>query len=228
MISVLLPVYNTNPEHLVECLESIMLQTFNDFEVVLVNNGSTDWNTLTTISLLRNHKKIKIIDCPRQSGKKNLSVALNTGLKECAYEYIARMDSDDVMNPERLSKQFNCMKENPHIDILGTQLKNMNSKQVTSHPEYIPQFYYKVSTFFLCHPTVMFKKNKILEIGGYQETPDHIPEDYLLWVKALKAGLQIYNLQEVLVLYRDKGFGLSDIDSKRPEWYEAIGKAMRE
>lgn len=227
MISVLLPVYNTEAIFLQECLNSIISQTFQNFEIVLIDNDSTHSDTL---ELIKNYEssKLKIFHCAKQIGKKNLSVALNYGLKHCAYEYVARMDSDDIMLPERLEKQINYMQNND-VDILGTQLKNMYGDQhETSHPSYIFPNYYKYSTFFICHPTVMFKKSKILEIGGYQETPDHIPEDYLLWAKALKNGLKIHNLKEILVRYRNKGYGLSDIDSVKPEWNEAIRKVILE
>jgi glycosyltransferase involved in cell wall biosynthesis len=227
MISVLIPVYNTNPADLSECVDSVLEQTFQDFEIVLVDNESTDQKTKNVLAIMGEHSHINLIKCQREIGKKNLSVALNYGLKHCQFELIARMDSDDVMLPERLEKQFRYMQEHPEVDILGTQLKNMfGTQHVTSHPQYIPSFFYKGSTFFLSHPTVMFKKSKILSLGGYPESPDFIPEDYVLWARALKAGMTIHNLTDILVRYRNKGTGLSDIDSKRPEWYEAIRKEM--
>lgn len=229
MISILLPVYNTETLFLTECIESILNQTFQEFEIIIVNNESTNLDTLKTLIAYEHNPKLKIVKCKRETNKKNLSIALNYGLKNCTYEYVARMDADDIMLPERLEKQYNYMQNNEYVDILGTQLKNMYGDQhETHHPLKILPSYYKYNTHFVNHPSVMFKKSKIINIGGYQESPDHIPEDYLLWTKALKNGLQIHNLSEVLVFYRNKGYGLSDMDSLKPEWNIAIRKAILE
>lgn len=232
MISVLLPVYNTKSDHLKECIDSILDQTLETFEIVIIDNESTDKDTIETLSyfssLSDSGRKIKLEVVKREPGKKNLSVALNAGLQLCEFRYVARMDSDDIMLPQRLEKQIDYMMKNPGVDILGCQLKNMFEDQhVTSHPLKIMSNYYKFSTHFLNHPCVMFKKDKILAIGGYQESPDHIPEDFLLWAKALKCGYIIDNLPEVLVHYRNKKDGaLSLMDSQYPEWYNAIYKAI--
>jgi glycosyltransferase involved in cell wall biosynthesis len=227
MISVLIPVYNTKKEDLIECIDSVFEQTFTNFELILIDNESTNEDTIKILSLMAEQPRIKVFKCERQFGKKNLSVALNYGLQKCNFNLVARMDSDDIMLPERLQKQYEYMTDHPEVDILGTQLKTMFEPQTTTqHPKYIPNFFYKCSTFFLSHPTVMFKKDKILSLGGYQESPDFIPEDYILWARALKAGMVIHNLTDTLVYYRNKGTGLSDIDSRHPEWYEAIRKEM--
>lgn len=229
MISVLVPIYNTESLFLKECIESILNQSFQEFELIIVDNESTNLDTLETLSEYAEKQNIKILKCNREENKKNLSVALNFGLKYCQYEYVARMDSDDIMLPERLEKQYHYMEKNKYVDILGTQLKNMYGEQhETSHPQKILPSYYKYSTHFINHPTVMFKKSKILNLGGYQESPNHIPEDYLLWAKALKNNLVIHNLKDILVLYRNKGYGLSDTDSLNPEWNIAIKRAILE
>lgn len=227
MISVLIPVYNTKVEYLDECLNSISNQTWQGgYEVIIVNNGSTNKDTNDYLSNL-NQAMTYVYNCPRQSGKKNLSIALNYGLTKCSYEYVARLDSDDVMLPERLEQQIHYMILNPHVDILGTQVQNMfGNKHITNHPLHIPQNYYHMSTHFINHPSVMFKKSKVLEIGGYKEFPDHIPEDFILWVKALKSGMIIHNLPEILVHYRNRQDNLSEIDSRHKEWYDAIYEAI--
>ena len=229
MISVLIPVYNTKVEYLDECLQSIYKQTWSGgYEIVIVNNESTNKDTNDYLDSL-NQAITYVHNCPRQSGKKNLSIALNYGLTKCQYEYIARIDSDDIMLPERLEAQIHYMVMNPHVDVLGTQLKNMfGTKHVTNHPLHIPQDYYKMSTHFISHPSVMFKKSKILSLGGYKESPDHIPEDFVLWTKALKNGMVIHNLPNVLVHYRNREDNLSEIDSRHKEWYEAIYQAIME
>jgi glycosyltransferase involved in cell wall biosynthesis len=227
MISVLIPVYNTNILYLRECIESVLNQTYKDFEIVIINNGSTDESTNAFLNLLRGFDRIKIHNCPREFGKKNLSVALNFGLTKCKYEYVARMDSDDIMVSTRLEDQINYMKEHTEVDILGGKVKNMFGAQIeTNHPSYVPPFFYKVSTFFLSHPAVMYKRSKIVSIGGYPDYPDKISEDYMLWARCLRAGMVIHNLQNIIVYYRNRDDNLSEIDSKHPNWYESIRSEM--
>lgn len=224
MISVLLPVYNTPSTYLYQCVESILKQTFQNFEIVIVDNGSQDIETIDVLDHYSYNDKIKTYICDRIPGKKNLSVALNYGLKKCQFEFVARMDSDDLMHPKRLEKQLKYMQDNPNVDILGTQLQHIDGdlSTVTNHPEIISPLYYKVKTHILNHPSVMFKRDRILDLGGYQEYPDHIPEDFILWVKALKANYVIRNLQEVLLFYRNRQDSLSINDSKYESWYRAI------
>jgi len=229
MISVLIPVYNTAVEYLDECLNSIYNQTWQTgYEIIIINNESTNKDTNDYLNSL-NQAMTYVYTCPRQSGKKNLSIALNYGLTKCSYEYIARLDSDDVMLPDRLEKQIYYMITNPNVDVLGGQAQNMfGDKHVTSHPLRIPQDYYKRSTHFLNHPSVMFKKSSILKIGGYKESPDHIPEDFVLWAKALKNGCTIHNLPDIVINYRNREDNLSEIDSRHKEWYDAIYEVMRD
>ena len=224
-VSVLLPVYNTKAEYLQQCLDSIYNQTFKDFELILVNNCSTDESTINVINGTKKDNRVKIIDVPRQSGKKNLSVALNNGLLACSHELVARMDSDDIMFSNRLEKQLHYFNKNwSSVDILGTQLETSSGGK-TCHKEIIDKNEYKKSTHFCSHPTIMFKKSVIVDLGGYRDTPNYIPEDFCLWTKALKRGYKIRNMQEILLWYREEAIGLSLIDSQRPEWYQAIAES---
>lgn len=238
-VSVLLPVYNTNPTHLRQCIHSIKDQTLQDFELIISDNGSTDHQTLKVIGQENFDERVKVVHKKQQSGKKNLSCALNEGLKSCSNELVARMDSDDIMHPKRLEKQVNYFNQNwSEVDILGTQLttsveelnngnfKNEKCVHRTNHPEIIPQNYHMSCTWFCNHPTIMFKKSVIFKLGGYREEPDHIPEDFCLWAKAQKNGFKIRNLNEVMLWYREDAVGLSLKDSKRPEWYQAIKESQ--
>lgn len=216
MISVLLPVYNTKPEFLDACLSSIHSQTYKPHEIVVVDNGS---DKPSTLAYLKSCKNIDLHVIPRKANHKNLSIALNAGLNICKYDYVARMDSDDIMHAERLDKQYKYFCNNPYVDILGCQLRFMSSHHgQTQHPLIVEQNIYKKCTFFLNHPCVMYKRRRILDLQGYQTYPDCIPEDFLLWVKALKKGFVIHNLPEVLLDYRDNTVGLYHSDSKTYNW----------
>ena len=111
MISVLIPVYNTPPNHLRQCIDSVLDQTEQNFEIVIIDNQSDVPEVIELLNELNNHEKITVLSCERQQGKKNLSVALNAGLKVCKYDLIARLDSDDIMTPDRLEKQLRKMQE---------------------------------------------------------------------------------------------------------------------
>ena len=243
-VSILLPVYNTNKKHLMQCLHSIVSQTFEDWELVIANNGSTNRETIEVINNISKDSKVKIVNVPQEKDKKNLSIALNRGLLECSNELVARMDSDDVMFPKRLQKQLDYFNENwEDVDILGTQLLTSDEGNIQTayanveqntipdriykrfHKEIIHAHEYKTSTHFCNHPTIMFKKSVIIDLGGYRDTPNYIPEDFCLWAKALKRGYKIRNLQDVLLWYREDAVGLSLMDSQRPEWYQAIAES---
>jgi len=222
-VSVLMPVYNTNPEHLKLSIDSVLGQTYQDFEFVIVNNGSTNEETVSVLKQIESNEKVKIVDCPQQENKKNLSVALNHGLLHCSHELVARIDSDDTMQPHRLQMQVDFMKTNENVVVCGGQMQHMGDELVTSLTEEIDEFYYFHDTHIVNHPTVMFRKSSILSIGGYVETPDHIPEDFLLWVKVLRNGWKIRNLQDIIVNYRESNTeSLSHTDSKHENWNKAI------
>lgn len=223
MISVLIPVYNTPPNHLRECVDSVLNQTEQNFEIVIIDNQSDTPQVIELLNELNNHEKITVLKCERQQGKKNLSVALNAGLGVCKYDLIARMDSDDVMTPDRLEKQLKSMKKGD-VDILGGQCLQMSTGAISRvMPENVPpnMFYYR--DHFLNHPTVMFRKETVIGVGGYDESPDHISEDFMLWSKCMQAGHKIKNLKDAVLIYRDDQQGsLSNTDSRHPNWRKSV------
>ena len=164
MISVLIPVYNTNPLHLKECLESCLFQTIDDYEIVIVDNGSDNVNTLNLLKQIEKQEKVRLFVCPRQENKKNLSVALNYGLSKCKFNLVARMDSDDVMCHDRLEKQKKYLDLYTDVDIVGGQIKIFPQGTKTRHPEFIDKNIALSSFWFMNHPTVMYKKDKIISL----------------------------------------------------------------
>ena len=221
MISVVIPNYNTNFVFFKECIDSILQQTFQNYEIIIIDNGSEEKN----IEMYKNYinkfdKDIKFIHCERQINKKNLSIAVNNGIKISKYNIIARMDADDIMMPQRLEKQYNYFINNK-VDILGGQLQYLHNNQVTNHPTIITKEMPINSIWFINHPTVMFNKEKILEIGGYREEPEFIAEDYELWTRSLKNNLNIYNMKDILIKYRVHDSNLTFKDKNNP-YYEIL------
>lgn len=227
-VSVLMPVYNTNVEHLSECVNSILEQTFNDYEVVIVDNGSTDLETVAFLLKL-NNEKLKVVNCAQKEGDyKNLSVALNYGLAHCEADLVARIDSDDRMTPDRLEKQVAFMDANPSVSVVGGQSIHISDgKTPKVLPEMIHEFSYFNDTHLVNHPSVMFRKQDALDAGGYPEQPDHIPEDFLLWTRMLRQGKKIRNLPDVILEYRDSTDGLSGGDSAHENWNKAIASVVK-
>jgi len=217
MISVLIPVYNTPKHFLVKCLESCLQQTIDDYEIVIVDNGSDNLETIETLGNYSENSKITVHQCSRHENKKNLSVALNHGLSRCKYDLVARMDADDVMLPDRLLLQLIYMKQNPDVDILGGQILIFPTRQQTNHPPIITPELALQSYWFINHPTVVFKREKILDIGGYREEPVYFAEDYELWLRALGAGYQIHNLGETVVHYNLHPYNLTATTESYPD-----------
>lgn len=220
MISILIPVYNTEPLFLQECFESCLAQTIQDYEIVVVNNGTSNPTTNKLLDAYsKKSEKFKILDCDRQPNKKNLSIALNYGLRNCKYNLVARMDSDDVMLPDRLEKQRKFLLEHSDVGVLGGQIKINPGGHVTNHPTNITKEVALSSFWFINHPTVMYRKDKILSIGGYKESPELFAEDYELWIKCLINNIKIKNLSDTLVNYRSHGNNLTKLTEKDPNYY---------
>ncbi len=195
VISVLMPVYN-GEKYLNEAIDSILNQTYTDFEFIILNDGSTD----------RTEEIILSYDDPRivyVKNKENLQIVktLNKGIALAKGKYIARMDADDISLPERFKKQVGFMEEHPHIDICGSAIRFLDESYTVWYP---PQSHeaIKIELLFgsaLAHPTIMattefFKKNPYNIF--YNKA-----EDYALWMETID-NYQFYNFQEVLLFYR--------------------------
>jgi glycosyltransferase involved in cell wall biosynthesis len=218
MISILIPVFNTPAEFLSECFDSIYSQTFKEFEVVVVDNGSTNIDTQKFLmSEFKKRQNFLLHHVERQEYKRNISVALNYGLKECKYELVARMDGDDIMIKTRLKEQLKYMLKNKHVDVCGGQMEVFDSwsnttQNITNLSSVVTIENYKESDWHVNHPTVMFRKTKILKLNGYQENCDYFSEDLDLWVRCLKNGYRIHNLNKILIKYRIHDHNLSKLD----------------
>lgn len=197
MISILIPIYNTPIEYLKECFDSIDNQTFQDWEVVIVNDGSNEEVT----NYLKNLNKEKYNVYHQENS--GISKALNYGLQNCKYNLVARMDGDDIMLPERLEKQLKYFNLND-VDVLGTQVQLFGISQdgmITNHPLVIPRSIIQRLDWFLNHPSVMFKKDKVLSIGGYTSEFDGL-EDLELWCRCLLNNYKLRNLPDMLLRHR--------------------------
>ncbi len=199
-ISVVMSVYNTKEEWLRESIESILNQTFGDFEFIIINDGST--NNAEDVILSYKDERIKYIKQENQG----LAKSLNTGLNIAKGEYIARMDSDDISLPERFEKQVKFLDKNKDISILGTWFERFPQKEIIKHPSNI-KYLDLLQRCYIGHPTVMFRRAEF-EKYNLKYNPEYLCEDYELWSRAI-SYFRIANLPEILLKYRWSGENLS-------------------
>ncbi len=195
-VSVCMPVYN-RAAYIEECVESILAQTFTDFELVIVDDGSTDG----TCGLIRSFRdpRIRLI-----RGTHDYIASCNRALDEARGKYVARMDSDDLMMPDRLRLQYDYLEAHPGVDILGGDMRVFGEGEewtMTYPGEVDVRSLYERGSG-LAHPTVMMRRESIDRLGIRYERPYIYAEDYAFWARAAMQGLAIRNLPEVLVRYR--------------------------
>ena len=178
-VSILISSLNTKAVFIKECLESITNQLGHIFfEIVWINDGSDNLHTAILKKLLRefneNTRFVKI-SYYENEGNKGIGYTLNKGVNLCENEIIIKMDSDDIMDPRRIIKQFDFMEKNKDIAICGGQISmfktNGNKKYIvnkSNHPSITWEEYKKnPSHWFINHPTVCYRKSAILEAGNY-------------------------------------------------------------
>ena len=122
VISVVIPIYNTNSLWLKEAVDSILNQTFKKIEIIIVDNGSNSKDTKSLLSYFHKNNNIKVIHLRHNFG---ISFGCNKGIQESQFDLIARMDADDFSLPKRLFKQFDYLQRNPNVDLVGSNLTFM-------------------------------------------------------------------------------------------------------
>lgn len=202
--SVLMSVYkNDIPEYVEVAINSILNQTLMPNEIVIMVDGPIS-NELE--QLLMKYEKNELVNIYYRKENKGLGITLNEGLLKCKYDYVARMDADDESMPNRFEKQIEYLSRNSDIDCIGTNMveydekmkKVISQKKVPSTSEEIEEYLKKRNP--MNHPTVIYKKNKVLEVNSYEDYPFF--EDYYLWAKMIKNGSKFYNIQDNLYKFR--------------------------
>jgi len=203
--SVLLSIYkNECCDHFIQCIESIMCQTVLPTEIVLIKDGPLTEELEKTIKKLQ--KKIDILKVYSLEENVGLGLALQYGVNQCQYEYIARMDTDDIALKNRFEKQLTYFQNNPNVGIVGSSVAEfigdvdnvISYRNLPSSDEEIKKYARKRNP--LNHPTVIFKKEAVLQAGNYRSY--YLCEDYDLWTRMIMNGTIFYNLNEVLVYMR--------------------------
>jgi hypothetical protein len=199
-VSVIMAVHN-GARYMREAIESILGQSFRDFEFLIVDDGSTDGSR--EIARAHPDPRIRLLENDRNLG---LAASLNRGLRFATGEYIARQDDDDISAPERLARQVAWLDANPHVTVLGTWYYKMDQHGRLLGERRLPCTPVDIrwGLLFYCplvHSAVTFRRRAILEeVGFYDETVVYA-EDYDLWCRAARTQQQA-NLPEYLLKLR--------------------------
>ena len=186
-ISVVMPTYNTPVPVLREAVESILNQTYSNFEFIIINDCSTDGSAEYLESL--SDPRIVLINNPTNLG---VTKSLNIGLDAARGKYIARMDSDDISLPNRFEKQLAFLKKHPDVMVCGTNYENFGLINSQSDKGQITDTEtIRISLLFsatLCHPTVMINRKMLLSHQIRYNEQDQYAQDYEMWVDVSKVG----------------------------------------
>lgn len=194
-------VYNGLP-YLSEAIESILAQTYCDFEFLIVNDASTDSSSDVLARYAEQDSRIRILTNERNGG---LGFSLARGLKAASTVWVARMDADDIALPNRLEQQMAYLHKNPKTDILGTWANDIDAEGNILQQRRVPtkhdDIYRYIWTNPFIHSTVVFRREAILRVGSYPPVRSG-PEDYDLWFRCAAEGLRFANLPVALLDYR--------------------------
>jgi glycosyltransferase involved in cell wall biosynthesis len=207
LVSVLMPVYNAE-RYVAEAVQSILDQTFTDFEFLIVDDGSTDKSLKILQKFAQQDPRIRLISRPNTG----IVGALNEMLKLSKGEFLARMDGDDVCDPSRFERQLCYMSENPGIVAVGSSAISIDPDGDLIGDAILPLDHDSIESAHLSgrssifHPAVMMRQNTVNAVGGYRN--EAFPcEDFDLWLRLGEIG-KLANLPEKLLYWRRTDTGI--------------------
>jgi glycosyltransferase involved in cell wall biosynthesis len=215
-VSVLLPVHNPDFSYFRAAVDSILRQTLSDFELVIVDDGSTNGLLSLLERLSKKNPRIRIFPRPWLG----LVQALNFGLRHCRGPLIARMDADDFSRPDRLEKQAGFLDKyqdtglvSGQVNYLGDRKKNLGYylyvcwvNSLSSHTDISLNRFIESP---LAHPSVMFRRFLVDKLGAYLD--GSFPEDYELWLRWLEQGVRMAKIPDIVLDWRDHCHRLSRV-----------------
>lgn len=207
-LSILLAVRNEQ-QHLPAALTSLFRQSFRDWELVAVDDGSQDATGEILAAAARKDGRVRVVTLPAVG----LVAALNHGLQECRAPLVARMDGDDICHPERLARQIALLRQRPEIGLVACGIRHFPQPQISDglrayaawqnqlldHATILRDLYVE-SPF--AHPAVMFRRELVVAAGGYRDLG--WAEDYDLWLRLAARGVEFARLPQQLLFWRDR------------------------
>ncbi len=220
-VSVIMPVYNAET-YLSEAIESILQQTYQDFEFIIVNDGSTDKSESIILEYQQRDPRIIYYSQHNQG----VAPTLNFALANASGEFIARMDADDISLPHRFEKQLEFLQSNPSIGLCGTGIEYIGEKSgirvyPVEHDELAYNLLFQTS---FCHPAVMLRRSLLMQ-NDLQYRNMYTAEDYDLWRRIVKIA-QVANLPDILFKYRIDKTQITNY--KQDELYESVKQIIAE
>ncbi len=201
LVSVIMPAYNAQ-EYIKSAIESILKQTFTNFELIIIDDSSTDKTSTIINSFKKKDSRIKVL---KNNSKRNIAYVLNMGIEDAQANSIARMDADDIAMPDRLELQYKLLHSKANIAVVGANIIIIDvygkKTAIRTYPESsqnLKKCLFRYSPF--AHPVVMFRKDFFEEVGKYN--PRYSPtEDLDLWFR-LGKKYQFATVPKALLLYR--------------------------
>jgi glycosyltransferase involved in cell wall biosynthesis len=217
-VSVVLPVHNAAAT-VARAVASVQAQTFADWELLAVDDGSTDATRAILLELAASDPRVRVLDIARAG----IVAALNAGVAAASSPLIARMDADDEAHPERLAVQYRFLQENPDIGVVGCLVEFGGDRAASAGyalhvdwintlvgPEQIALNRFVEAPF--AHPSVMFRQQLVEDHGGYRD--GDFPEDYELWLRWLDADVRMAKVPRPLLTWYDRPDRLSRTDKR--------------
>ena len=215
-VTVLMSVYNDMP-YIKDAIESILQQTFSDFKFLIFDDASTDGTSELLAQYALEDNRIQIITNKRNRG---LGANLARGVEMAQTPWIARMDSDDIAVTNRLELQLDYVSNHPHISILGGYAFDIDSQGQIVSERKVPTCHRQIKKLIWTNPfihgTVLLHRESILKVGSYSSKLAK-RQDYELWFRCAKAGLEFANLATPLIYYR-----FTDNTLQRNNWRVAL------
>lgn len=217
-VSVILPFFNAEKTISIS-VQSILHQTFSDFEILLIDNNSTDNGFSIVEKLASKDSRIRIF----KEEKQGVVHAMNCGLKNASGKFVARMDADDVSMPDRIKKQLAFLEAYPEIDFVGTEVKyvahNKNTAGFKRFVDWANSFHSadeiernRFVEIPIINPSILFRKELFEKLGGCYH--GDFPEDYEMQLRYLEAGVKMAKLMEPLLEWHDFSTRLTRTDER--------------
>ena len=227
-VSVLMPVYN-GQRYIAEAVESILQQTFGDFELLITDDGSQDRSLKILQSYASKDSRIRLRSQPNQG----LTCTLNDMIRETRGEYIAILEHDDIALPNRLADEVTFLDQHPEVVCVGGAQDLIDEAGRFLTCLQLPQTNAEIQQAALaghgsiCHPAAMIRRTALLEVGGYNETMD-LAEDLDLWLRLGEIG-ELANLPQPVIRYRLHSTSISEqhCREQRQEAYLACERAWK-
>lgn len=195
-VSIIIPCYN-QAGYVEEAVLSAINQTYQNIEIICVNDGSTDKTSEVIKKLVDKYKNIVFFDEPENKG---VVAARNFAIQACTGEYILPLDADDTIEPTYVEKAVKVLDENKNIGVVYCRAKIFGAEdKIWDLPAYSKESFLYGNVVFC---TALFRKSDFVKAGGYKANMEHGWEDYDLWLSFVELGLDVYQIDEILFNYR--------------------------